>query len=926
MARLFLLVLLSVVSSLSGLHGQFSTTDYPDCSNKDNYTMASPYQVNLAELMHGLLVSAIDNGGFASLTAGEAPDKVFGLVMCYADGNWTNCQNCIRAATAGIQQACPFSRVARAWYDVVCVLRYSNQSFFSVASLDTFVMNDYDGAANAEVFDAAPSVNATRWKLMSRLTVEAGSSSLRLANGSERYIDSQGMEQEMYGMAQCTRDLNASQCTSCFNGHLQAYSSLWSVWKLINRTYRGSMGYSCYMRYSVGIPIPITIFPVAEPPQQPKSPRTSVTPTPLPPASPSPSSTVPASSRRSALIVGASASSIAFAIIAGMSLWFGLRRRRQKKSAREQENQLFDEQPMEEEFDQGMGPRRFRYKELAIATKHFSDEGKLGHGGFGSVYHGYLKDDDLQVAVKRVSKTSQQGKKEYVSEVTIISRLRHRNLVRLIGWCHGGGELLLVYELMPNGSLDTHIHNPETVLSWPLRYEIVLGIGSALLYLHQDWEQCVLHRDIKPSNLMLDASFNVKLGDFGLARLVQHGQGSHTTMLAGTMGYMDPESMASGRASTESDVYSFGPMEEEFDQGMGPRRFRYKELAIATKHFSDEGKLGHGGFGSVYHGYLKDDDLQVAVKRVSKTSQQGKKEYVSEVTIISRLRHRNLVRLIGWCHGGGELLLVYELMPNGSLDTHIHNPETVLSWPLRYEIVLGIGSALLYLHQDWEQCVLHRDIKPSNLMLDASFNVKLGDFGLARLVQHGQGSHTTMLAGTMGYMDPESMASGRASTESDVYSFGVVILEIACGRRPLLVLRGNEACTMHLVQFIWELYGAGRILDAVDHRLNDELDSQEIQRVIIVGLWCTHPNRSLRPSIRQAMNVLRTEAPLPSLPAKMPVAMFVSPVDSFLSESITGTTTISSGSGGTYGAGTTHSSTYTTSTTRSGSGIHTGNV
>jgi serine/threonine protein kinase len=125
-------------------------------------------------------------------------------------------------------------------------------------------------------------------------------------------------------------------------------------------------------------------------------------------------------------------------------------------------------------------------------------------------------------------------------------------------------------------------------------------------------------------------------------------------------------------------------MEEEFDQGMGPRRFRYNELAIATKHFSDKGKLGEGGFGSVYRGYLKDEDLHVAVKRVSKTSQQGKKEYVSEVTIISRLRHRNLVQLIGWCHGGGELLLVYEFMPNGSLDTHIHNQETILSWPVRY--------------------------------------------------------------------------------------------------------------------------------------------------------------------------------------------------------------------------------------------------
>jgi serine/threonine protein kinase len=131
---------------------------------------------------------------------------------------------------------------------------------------------------------------------------------------------------------------------------------------------------------------------------------------------------------------------------------------------------MLDEQPMEDEFDQGMGPRRFRYNELAIATNYFSDKEKLGQGGFGSVYQGYLKDEDLHVAVKRVSKTAQQGKKEYVAEVTIISRLRHRNLVQLAGWCHGGGEFLLVYELMPNGSLDHHIHNEETILSWPLRY------------------------------------------------------------------------------------------------------------------------------------------------------------------------------------------------------------------------------------------------------------------------------------------------------------------------------------------------------------------------------------------------------------------------------------------------------------------------
>lgn len=204
--------------------------------------------------------------------------------------------------------------------------------------------------------------------------------------------------------------------------------------------------------------------------------------------------------------------------------------------------------------------------------------------------------------------------------------------------------------------------------------------------------------------------------------------------------------------------------------------------------------------------------------------------------------------------------------------------------------MLGIGSALLYLHQDWEQCVLHRDIKPSNIMLDASFNAKLGDFGLARLVDHGRGSHTTVLAGTRGYMDPESMVTGRASTESDVYSFGVVVLEIATGRRPLVIIpkeNGDESA-MHLVQWVWELFSDGRILDAADERLDGEFDSGEMERVMVAALWCAHPDSSMRPSIRQAVNVMRSEAPLPSLPAKMPVAMFVPPVDGFLTGSSSG--------------------------------------
>ncbi|TVU50406.1 hypothetical protein EJB05_01776, partial [Eragrostis curvula] len=310
----------------------------------------------------------------------------------------------------------------------------------------------------------------------------------------------------------------------------------------------------------------------------------------------------------------------------------------------------------------------------------------------------------------------------------------------------------------------------------------------------------------------------------------------------------------------------------------GPRRFHYSELAMATNFFSAEEKLGEGGFGSVYHGYLRGMELHVAVKRVSKSSEQGRKEYISEVKIISQLRHRNLVQLIGWCHDGGELLLVYELMPNGSLDTHIHNQHRVVSWQLRYEVILGIGSALLYLHEDSEKRVLHRDIKPTNIMLDTAFTAKLGDFGLARLINRDRQSHTTVLAGTMGYMDPECMFAGMASTSSDVYSFGVVLLEIACGRRPMVVVAETEDyATMHLVYWVWELHGRGRILDASDARLNGEFDAKEMESVLITALWCAHPDRTRRPSIRQAINMLRLDASLPSLPAKAPVSLYLTP-------------------------------------------------
>ncbi|KAK9938006.1 hypothetical protein M0R45_014769 [Rubus argutus] len=320
---------------------------------------------------------------------------------------------------------------------------------------------------------------------------------------------------------------------------------------------------------------------------------------------------------------------------------------------------------------------------------------------------------------------------------------------------------------------------------------------------------------------------------------------------------------------SDEDPMVNGSIDEEFEKETGPKMFSYKELARVTNNFAEGEKLGQGGFGGVYKGFFKDSNTYVAVKRMSKGSEQGIKEYAAEVRIISRLSHRNLVKLIGWCHKK-RLLLVYELMPKGSLESHLYKQGRLLDWGKRYKIAQGLAAALLYLHQECEQCVLHRDIKSSNVMLDPDFNAKLGDFGLARLVDHGRESRTTIVAGTMGYIAMEYFTTGKASKESDVYSFGVVALEIACGRKPFD--SNFEGKQIHIVEWVWELYGEEKIIEAADPKLCGDFDEKQMECLMVVGLWCAHPDYNSRPPIQQAIQVLNFELPLPSLPSKMPVA------------------------------------------------------
>ncbi|XP_010312292.2 L-type lectin-domain containing receptor kinase S.4-like [Solanum lycopersicum] len=254
---------------------------------------------------------------------------------------------------------------------------------------------------------------------------------------------------------------------------------------------------------------------------------------------------------------------------------------------------------------------------------------------------------------------------------------------------------------------------------------------------------------------------------------------------------------------------------EPWEVEIGPHRYSYRELKKGTRGFRESELLGRGGFGKVYKGVLRNSKGDIAVKRISHESKQGLREFVSEIASIGRLRHRNLVQLLGWCRRRGDLLLVYEFMPNGSLDNFLFDePKMVLKWEQRFKIIKGVASGLLYLHEGYEQVVVHRDVKASNVLLDGELNGKLGDFGLARLYEHGSNPSTTKVVGTLGYLAPELPRTGRATTKTDVFAFGALLLEVVCGRRPIEHKAGPEEFV--LVDLVWDKWREGNILDIVD--------------------------------------------------------------------------------------------------------------
>ncbi|TKY49016.1 G-type lectin S-receptor serine/threonine-protein kinase SD1-1 [Spatholobus suberectus] len=316
---------------------------------------------------------------------------------------------------------------------------------------------------------------------------------------------------------------------------------------------------------------------------------------------------------------------------------------------------------------------------------------------------------------------------------------------------------------------------------------------------------------------------------------------------------------------------------EEHKEDMELPVFDLSRIAIATDNFSVNNKLGEGGFGPVYKGTL-DDGRQIAVKRLSSSSGQGLNELKNEVILIAKLQHRNLVRLLGCCIQNQEKLLIYEYMPNRSLDYFIFDERRgkILDWPKRFNIICGIARGLLYLHQDSRLRIIHRDLKAGNVLLDSEMNPKISDFGLAKSFGGDQSKgNTNRVVGTYGYMAPEYAVNGHFSVKSDVFSFGILLLEIITGRKSRRFYYPDD--NINLFGHAWDLWEQGRPLELIDECLNDSWILSEVQRCIHISLLCAQQHPQDRPSMSTVVLMLGSEIDLPQ--PKIPTFFIGEPSD-----------------------------------------------
>ncbi|XP_058194602.1 cysteine-rich receptor-like protein kinase 34 isoform X2 [Rhododendron vialii] len=551
------------------------------CPYPANFTANSTYGQNRNRILSSLASNATANGGFYTTTFAQgSDDTIYALALCRGDLSNQSCYDCVDSASHYIIASCPNKMEAFDFGNSShCIVRCSNQSFFSTVATwpARFVWIMSDITANVDEFDQA--LSSLVDSLVNRVTT--GYSVGYFATGEIAYT----ALDYIYGLVQCVPGLSSAGCSSCIRSAIDYYRN----------------DGCCFRKRGVNIMTPSCIFQydlsnfyessagAAPPPPPPPSPPPPPPPVTFSPSPPSTNVTTKGEDKSRTtqttilILVPVSILSLLTALACG---FFRLRKREDVNKKLDcsclcnlawirAAGQLFwassqhDALNADATQSQSADSLKYDFATVRAATNDFSNANMLGRGGFGSVYKGKLPNGQ-EIAVKRLDGCSGQGEGEFKNEIVLMARLQHRNLVRLLGFCFEGKERLLIYEFVPNASLDRFIFDPikRLLLNWDTRYKIIVGIARGLVYLHQDSQLRIIHHDLKAGNVLLDRDMNPKIADFGMARLFVVDQSKGVTKrIAGTFGYMPPEYAKFGRFSVKTDVFSFGVLILEIVSG-----------------------------------------------------------------------------------------------------------------------------------------------------------------------------------------------------------------------------------------------------------------------------------------------------------------------------------------------------------------------
>uniref|UniRef100_A0A0D3E9A2 Cysteine-rich receptor-like protein kinase 35 n=1 Tax=Brassica oleracea var. oleracea TaxID=109376 RepID=A0A0D3E9A2_BRAOL len=527
-----LLIFCSFLTSLDAVSAQICLNGY--------FRPNSAYHSNRRQILSSIASNVTSHNGFFNSSIGHIPNRIFITGMCIPETKPESCSDCIKGASGRLLERCPNQTEAYSWPDL-CMVRYSNVSFTGSLVMEPSHVICDPGDINVDftVFDRVYE------ELMVRTTAAASN---RSSSFEQKYYAAEAASlknfETMYTMMQCAPDVSSRDCKFCLNKSVAEYKS----------SCRGKQGGwvsrpSCYFRWEMySFSEAFDTITLPPPPPHPSPPSLT------PPASDGATTTgKDGKTSLTGTIVAVVVPTIVI-FLAVLIIRFTVCRRKKSEPGDDITR---------------TSSLQFCFKTIETATDKFSDSNLIGQGGFGEVYRGRLP-SGTEVAVKRLSKSSGQGAQEFKNEAVLVTKLQHKNLVGVLGFCLEGEEKILVYEFVPNKSLDYFLFDPEKQgkLDWTRRYSIIQGTARGLLYLHHDSSLTIIHRDLKASNILLDAHMNPKIADFGMARIFGVDQSqANTKRIVGTYGYMSPEYARCGHFSMKSDVYSFGVMILEIISG-----------------------------------------------------------------------------------------------------------------------------------------------------------------------------------------------------------------------------------------------------------------------------------------------------------------------------------------------------------------------